>query len=166
MSCTHIKKVSLCLVSQVMLRSSTSRLVSNSLAKSHVLCHTTLSLSQAYSCSDRYTAPVPIPGTCPSLTQTIMQPLAAQHPSSWSPFRQMVLGWHYYVMDFLSLAALAWSYINKLQPSLSPFIRDLGLDQRCHCIACVTAIPIFRNPLLSCIGYGWPAFVLVTCSSI
>ena len=46
------------------------------------------------------------------------------------------------MMDLLSLATLAWSYINELQPSLSPFIRDLGLDQRCHCAAHVTATPI------------------------
>lgn len=37
-------------------------------------------------------AAVPIPGTCPRLAQTLMQPLAARRPSSRSPFRRVVLG--------------------------------------------------------------------------
>ena len=46
------------------------------------------------------------------------------------------------MMDLLSLATLARSYINELQPSLSPFIRDLGPDQKRHCAARMTATPI------------------------
>ena len=48
------QEVSLCLVSQVTLRSSTSASSIDCLAKSHAFHHITYCLSQAYSCSDRY----------------------------------------------------------------------------------------------------------------